>query len=67
MLSFLGFLVVLALISTLGILLAGVIGMLRGTEFNKKYGNVMMRARIASQAITVVLLLVYFLVAQRGA
>ena len=67
MLSFLATLVVIALVATLGILLTGVFGMLRGSEFNKKYGNIMMRARIASQGITVLLLLVYFLVAQRGA
>ncbi len=58
--SFLGYLVVIALIATAGVLLVGLIGMMRGGEFNKKYGNAMMRARIVSQASTVILLLAYF-------
>jgi len=58
--SILGFLVVVALIATVLVLFAGLIGMARGREFNDKYGNIMMRARIGSQLATVLLLVAYF-------
>ncbi|MDA1132982.1 MAG: HIG1 domain-containing protein [Proteobacteria bacterium] len=59
--SVLAVLIAMALAATLLILLAGVFGMLRGTRFNDKYGNVMMRARVTSQAVTILLLVAYFL------
>lgn len=59
--SILAVLIAMALAATLLVLLAGVFGMLRGTRFNDKYGNVMMRARVISQAVTIVLLVAYFL------
>jgi hypothetical protein len=40
--------------------------MLRGSEFNHKYGNAMMRGRVISQAVTVALLLTYFLMYPPG-
>ena len=54
-------LIAVALAATLLILLSGVFTMLRGSEFNAKYGNIMMRARVISQGITVLLLIAYFL------
>jgi inner membrane protein involved in colicin E2 resistance len=54
-------LVVLSLIVTVGFLFSGVLGMLRGSDFNQKYGNVMMRGRVISQGVTVVLMVLYFL------
>ena len=54
-------LVVLSLIVTLGFLLSGVVGMLKGSDFNQQYGNHMMRGRVISQAVTVLLLIAYFL------
>lgn len=54
-------LIAVALAATLLILLSGVFTMLRGSEFNAKYGNIMMRARVISQGITVLLLVAYFL------
>jgi hypothetical protein len=59
-------LIILSLIVTLGFLASGVLGMLRGSEFNRKYGNLMMRGRVASQAFTVALLLAYFLLYPPG-
>ena len=59
--SILAVLIVIALAATLLVLLAGVVAMLRGSEFNEKYGNVMMRARVISQGMTVLLLVAYFL------
>lgn len=43
----------------LGVLLVGVFGMLKGTQFNKKYGNKLMRLRVATQAITIALFAIY--------
>ena len=41
----------------------GVISMAKGGEFNAKYGNLLMRARIISQGIAVVLLLIMMMTA----
>ncbi len=54
-------LVIVALAATLAVLLAGVVAMLRGGEFNAKYGNKLMRARVACQALAVGLMLVIYL------
>lgn len=54
-------LIPIALVATVLILLSGVFNMLKGSEFNRKYGNYMMRARVISQGITILLLVVYFL------
>lgn len=51
-------LVLIALFATLAILLAGVIGMARGGEFNRKYGNKLMRMRVIAQFMTLILLLI---------
>lgn len=58
--STLGVLVIVALITTVLVLLTGVFGMLRGKEFNTKYGNILMRARVGSQAVAILLMLAYF-------
>lgn len=60
--SVVGVLVVVALIVTLLVLLSGVLGMLKGSEFNKKYSNVLMRARVGSQAVTILLMVLYFFI-----
>jgi len=60
--SILGYLVVVALITTVVVLFAGLFGMARGRGFNDKYGNIMMRARIGSQLATVVLMIAYVVV-----
>ena len=44
-------------------LMIGVISMAKGGEFNAKYGNLLMRARIISQGIAVVLLLIMMMTA----
>jgi hypothetical protein len=58
--SVVGVLVIIALITTLLVLLAGVLTMLRGRDFNKKYSNILMWARVGSQAVTILLMLLYF-------
>ena len=59
------FLLIAAIVCALGAvasLLTGVIGM-SGREFNNKYGNKLMQARVALQAIAIALLLVILLTA----
>ena len=51
-------LVLIGLFATLVILLVGIIGMARGGEFNKKYGNKLMRMRVIAQFGTIILLLI---------
>ena len=58
--------VVVALVATLAVLLAGVIAMLRGGDFNAKYGNKLMRARVAMQALAVALMLSLYLINRFG-
>ncbi len=55
-------LVAIALAATLAILLAGVVAMVRGGEFNAKYGNKLMRARVAMQALAVGLMFTLYLI-----
>lgn len=47
------------MVVVLCVLAVGVFGMLRGTEYNKKYGNRLMRLRVITQAITIVLFAIY--------
>ncbi len=61
MASTLSALVVVALVGTLIVLLSGVVVMTRGGEFNRKWGNKLMRARIAMQALAIALLFALFL------
>ncbi len=41
------------MVITLGVLATGIIGMARGGDFNAKYGNKLMRARVISQGVTI--------------
>ncbi|MGB0844187.1 MAG: HIG1 domain-containing protein [Alphaproteobacteria bacterium] len=50
----------LSLLVTLGVLLVGLVGMTK-PEFNKKYGNILMRLRIAAQLSAVVFFLLIVL------
>ena len=54
--------VIAALAATVIVLIAGVIAMLRGGEFNRIYGNKLMRARVAMQALAIALLFVLYLI-----
>jgi hypothetical protein len=62
MIILLNTLVVLALAGTLLVLFAGVFAMTRGGAFNRKWGNKLMRARVATQGLAILLLLALFLV-----
>jgi len=48
-------LVLIAMFITLGVLATGIIGMARGGEFNAKYGNKLMRARVIAQGAALAL------------
>ncbi len=51
-------LVGIALVVTVGALVAGVVAMARGGSFNARWGNKLMRMRIVAQGAAVVLLAV---------
>jgi hypothetical protein len=49
-------LLIVALVATVGVLFLGLFSMARGGEFNKKYGNRLMRWRVFTQGAALVLL-----------
>ncbi len=59
-------LVVIAMIATLGVLLAGILGMATGGNFNKRYANKLMRARVLLQALAVLFFAIALLMASQG-
>ena len=48
------------------VLLTGIIGMGRGGDFNAKYGNKLMRARVILQGLAIILFLILIWVTSRG-
>lgn len=63
--TFLFILIGLALISVMAVLVLGLISMTKGKEFNQKYGNRLMRARVILQGIAVVLVAILLFSAQK--
>jgi nitrogen fixation-related uncharacterized protein len=59
-------LIAIALAAVVVVLIVGVFAMARGGEFNDKYGNRMMRWRVALQALAVILMLVFVFIASQG-
>lgn len=59
--SLLNVVLALALVSVVVVLFVGLFTMGRGGEFNRKYGNLMMRARIVSQGVAIVIVVSLFL------
>ena len=55
------YLMIGALVAVVLVLLAGIFAMARGGEFNKKYGNRLMRARVILQAFAVLVFAVAWL------
>lgn len=53
--AFMVVLVVIAMLITLGVLFAGLFSMARGGEFNRKYGNRLMRYRVLAQGVALLL------------
>jgi len=58
-------LLAVALAATLAVLLTGVYGMARGGEFNRKYGNKLMRWRVALQGCAILILVAAMLLSGR--
>ncbi|MDP6352051.1 MAG: twin transmembrane helix small protein [Alphaproteobacteria bacterium] len=52
-------LIVIALAAVLVVLATGIIAMFRGGEFNRKYGNKLMRLRVVLQALAVLLMVLF--------
>lgn len=64
-----GFLVpvlIFAMLATLGVLFFGIITMARGGDFNLKYGNKIMRARIVLQALALLIFAIIMVIAGRA-
>jgi xanthine/uracil permease len=59
--SFFPIAIVGAMIAAVGALLLGVVSMAKGGEFNRKYGNKLMRARVALQGLAILLFIVFML------
>ena len=53
-------LLLLAMLATVVVLFTGIIGFLRGGDFNAKYGNRLMRARVGLQFAALAILLIIF-------
>jgi hypothetical protein len=65
MVGFLSFLIPVAVLATAGVLFTGIYGLVRGGEFNRKYANLLMRWRIALQAVAVALVMTALWLSQR--
>ena len=59
-------LLAIALAAVVLVLIVGVIGMARGSAFNEKYGNKMMRLRVGLQALAVILVVLFVLAAAQN-
>lgn len=57
---------VLAMVATLAVLVLGIIGMARGGDFNRRYANKFMRARVLLQALALLLFAIILFFAGRG-
>ena len=55
------FFLVVFMVITLGVLVTGVISMMRGGEFNRKYANKLMQARVLFQFLALVFLALFML------
>ncbi len=60
------YIIVAAVLVVVAILMSGLIGFTKGGEFNRKYANKIMRARIIAQAIAVALIVAYVYLRGRG-
>jgi len=54
-------LLILAMLATLAVLFTGIVGFLRGGDFNRKYGNKLMQARVGLQFAALAILGVMFM------
>jgi hypothetical protein len=54
-------LLIAAMLATLAVLFIGLFSMARGGEFNKKYGNKLMRFRVAFQGAAILIFIILML------
>lgn len=57
-------LVIIAMLTTLGVLFAGLITMARGGEVNRKHGNRLMRWRVIAQGTAILIFALAMLIAK---
>lgn len=57
-------LILVAMAATFGVLVVGVISMLRGGKFNKEWSNKLMRMRVGLQLVAVLLIGLFWLVSR---
>jgi Hypoxia induced protein conserved region len=57
-------LLVIFMVATVAVLLVGIVGFFLGGEFNRKYGNILMRWRVGLQAATLLLLGLLFMMSR---
>ena len=55
-------LIILSLIAVFIVLAVGIVGMLRGGDFNRQYGNKLMRLRVATQGLAILLIILFVVV-----
>ena len=55
-------LIILSLIAVFIVLVVGIVGMLRGGDFNRRYGNKLMRLRVATQGLAILLIILFVVV-----
>ncbi len=66
LIHFLPYAIGAGMVAVLVVLFAGIIMMSRGGPANDRYGNLLMRLRVATQGGTVLLMLAYFLLTRSG-
>jgi hypothetical protein len=52
--------IIISLVAVVAVLAVGLVGMFRNKEFNRKHGNTLMRARVATQLFAVVVIALYY-------
>ena len=57
-------LIAIALLAVLAVLVVGIIAMFRGGEFNRLYGNKLMRLRVLFQALAILLIVLFVVLFQ---
>jgi hypothetical protein len=57
---------IILVLFTLAVLIVGIIIMGMGGKVNKKYSNKLMIARVATQAITIIALIVFFILMKKS-
>ena len=54
----------IAMAAVLGVLAVGIVSMIRGGDFSKKYGNKLMQARVILQGLALLMFALAFLTSQ---